>query len=100
VQVPLVLSPVQVIPAARHIPRMQQPPLLQALAAQQASPLPPHVIVAPPAPPAPPPLPAAPPEPLPPPQAVRVTTNAAVARRRTTDALHTRFFMDPKSPGI
>ena len=61
VHVPLVLLPVQVIPEARHCPPIQQPPLLQLFAAQQAWPLPPQVVAAPPAPPfepAPPPAPA------------------------------------------
>src|SRR6188768_1670631 len=53
--VPAVPPPMHIEPAAVHSPPMQQPPLLQVLAAQHACPGPPHVLAAPPVPAWPPP---------------------------------------------
>jgi|SRR5665213_2284793 len=50
VHIPLVPAPVQAPPLAVHIPASQQPPPLQALAAQQIWPEPPQATVVPPGP--------------------------------------------------
>jgi hypothetical protein len=66
VHIPVVPPPVQVAPLATHIPPVQQPPLSQVLAGQQAWPVPPQLapvappalaVVVPPVPPLRPPVP-------------------------------------------